>query len=86
MEKLVANGTFVPDLVIPEGCNTGSAEVVSTRCGNWSVEHVQTDQEQEKLSSDQEVIAEAIPRHRPQGLRVEQRPYLSDPMTGRRSP
>ena len=39
--------------------------------------------EQEKLSSDQEVIAEAIPRHRPQGLRVEQRPYLSNPMRGR---
>ena len=43
MEKLVANRTFVLDLVIPELCNTGSAEVVSTRCGNWSVEHIQTD-------------------------------------------
>ena len=43
MEKLVANGTFVLDLVIPELCDAGSAEVVSTSCGNWAVEHIQTD-------------------------------------------
>ena len=43
MEKRVANRTFALDLVIPVRCNTGSAEVVSTRCGNWAVEHLQTD-------------------------------------------
>jgi hypothetical protein len=43
MENLVANRTFVLDLFIPELCNTGSAEVVSTCGGNWTVEHIQTD-------------------------------------------
>ena len=37
--------------------------------------------EQEKLSSDQEVLAKAIPRHRPQGLRVEQLHYVPNSST-----
>ena len=42
-EKLIADRTFELDLAIPEGGNTGSAEVVSTWCGNWAFEHIQTD-------------------------------------------
>jgi hypothetical protein len=43
VEKLVAEGTFVLKFFVPEMMNTGSAEVVSTWCGNWTVEHIQTD-------------------------------------------
>ena len=39
--------------------------------------------EQERWSSDQEVLAQAIPRHGRQGLCVEQCHYFSNPMTGR---
>jgi hypothetical protein len=43
VEQLVADRTFELDYVIPEHCNTASAEVVSTWCENWAVEHIQTD-------------------------------------------
>ena len=43
VEHLVTNRTFALDLFIPEFINAGSAEVVSTRCGNWAAEHIQTD-------------------------------------------
>ena len=38
--------------------------------------------EHEKFSSDQEVLAQAIPRHRQQGLCIEQL-YISNSITGR---
>ena len=63
MEKLVANRTFVLDLVIPERCNTGSA-VLQVLCPHGAETGLLNTSRQmgpEKSSSDQEV-AEDIPR------------------------
>ena len=77
---LVANRTFVPDLFIPELRNTGSAEVVSTWCGNWTAEHIQTDGTWKVLFRPGS-LSRGHPRHRQQGLCIEQYHHFSNSMT-----